>query len=451
MLKRLLILAMVLMVAAPAAAEGPRWEEPAVQLAKEIPLLASNKAYVSMYTGMWWDEYDALFDYFAEQTWQKPLCDVYLYSDMEHLSALMESEGTPMDEETRAAMAEMLPQMISVQLLGPAPGMDAMIVSSALQSSLRYIDPQQQDGQMLFIRFFEDGDPLLYALSAHDGAVILNCSVYVDEQKIRQLQSDSAAVVPYASLNDAVVILTEENEASLGASLSDCRSAQDVSGWMAQQGMRGVLASDAPVTMDVPWPVLEGANRAHKAVALARLTAERLGSVQIQMMTGGEERIMNMLTVWAAGDYSQPRLALHVPLDARTLGPMLWDFPGTVALAADAEDPAVRMAEEMLPGSLGCSLIARASGEAALAASSMGSYAGMYADPEQEDGMGMYLLLYEGGRAMQVAWIARNGVVTLTSGYLALPALAECKTEADVSLLTISMGLPLAFTEVEID
>lgn len=459
-MKRILLLLLALLLALPTAmAEQPLMEHYAAQLAQELPQLARNPNYAQIY-GVWNDKQKTLLAQYAQHTWQHPAHDVYLSIDKAGIADFLAEQGIATEGFTAAYLDEFALSVISMQVQPMLTSSDALVVSSILANGIHYTDPAQEDGCLAFIRFFDDGAPLLYMLDAADGAVALSCMVLMED--VPQPALDVQITV-YGDVGDFLTELIGENEVKIvwpaqeempqeeaNLLLADCRNAEDVNSWMQAQETLGVIATDEPVLMAGAAALPQGANHAETAVLLAQATAQRMGDPAVQSEYGTNTEINQRLNTWAANDYSQPRLMVALPIKAETHASMVMGPSALMVLAQDEEGPAARQVKGMLPASL-CSFLNAPSSVTELAASSMAAWGGMYPAPDQPDGIGMYFLFYEGGHVMAVSWLAENSVMIMQANYLAMPGLSECETATDVSLLLMSKGIPMACTEIPID
>lgn len=401
MLKRMLLIALSVLLALPAMAEGALLEDHAARLAQEIPLLVGNEAYVRMYAGPFWEGDEALI----AGTWQSPAGDAYLSVDEAALEAMLSAgalsvSGLPED---------LLPSLVSAAVMKLAAYEDFVAVSVG-RADAAYLDAAQPDGVMMFVRFYHDGLPLLFSCSANDGAVLL-----------------TAAVMPVlAGVTDATSL--QARLAELGASF--------------------VVVTQTPawIVGDV-FTDLTGTTMPQRAVALACEAARRMGDPQYRGPYCMGMPIEETVTRWSTGDYTQPRLMVQPALDVRVHGQAVWGMESALVLA-DAESPAARQLGRMLYGSWFGGLTQSATDAIAAASTGVGAF---YADPAQPDGNGAYILCYEGGHAMLVHWHAQGGVVELVAEYLPVPGLAACQSAADVSMWLTRNASPVVCSGVEID
>jgi len=169
------------------------------------------------------------------------------------------------------------------------------------------------------------------------------------------------------------------------------------------------------------------------------------------MMTS-DSQIAHGLTEWGEGDFTRPSLVVEVPVSAQTHGTSIWGPSTANALAAAAaDDPARRMLEMQAPDLLMSSVMNARLRAQEIAQVSISSYGGMYADPAQPDGAGMYLLLYEDGYPVSVSWASMNGSAVMQAKIVPLDELAGCRTAAEVSLWFMSKGIPVVCREIPMD
>ena len=458
MLKRMLLLLLALLLALPAAAEEPLLEQYAAQAAQELPLLAGNEHFAALYTGYWDDGVHELLAGYAAQTWQRPIRDVYLGVDEAELDAMIKAKGVKLDESTEEYLNWQIPMLVYSQLTFNR-SYEALIAGAIVGTTLRYTDPAQPEGMMAFIRFFEDGDPLLYSINCVDGAVALSCGVLPEDE-----QSDDVQVKIYgadmsdelmAELIEQGVMTIQEippEEQAEKLAIADCSSAEDVNRWLKEREIMCVIASDEPIVLDVKQGIEKGATHAETAIRLVEQSAQRIGDQELMLLMTGDVQMTQQLSLLGSGDYSRPRLMVEVPVEVKTHGSLVWGMSATMALAAAEEgDPALRAMRWMLPDALINSLVNAQLRAEDMALLSISTYGGMYADPDHPDGNGMYLLLYEDGHTVCVTWACQNGAAVMQAKFLTLRGLSECQTAMDVTLWLMQQGIPVVCNEIPIN
>lgn len=452
MLKRLLLILLALLLALPAVAEEPLLEQYAAQAAGEFKQLAGTRWYAELYTGVGYG-YDRMSDLlagYAAQGWQNPTHDVYLSVDEDAVMTMLIAEaGSELDEATLTYVRQQMPMLISAQLPMINTSYEALMLGQMMWTNLRYTDPAQPEGLMTFIRFFEDGDPLLYSVNCADGAVALSCCILpeIDQAETEQVKIWGSDI-PDELLEQGMFVIQDMPPEETKPVLAECRNAADVNLWLQHHGVMFVAATEAPILMPAQNVLEKGSTQAETAVILARKAMERIGNLEIMLMMTSDAQIAHGLTEWGEGDFTRPSLMVEVPVSAQTHGTSIWGPSTAKALAAAAaDDPARRMLEMQAPDLLMSSVM-----NARLRAQvSISSYGGMYADPAQPDGAGMYLLLYEDGYPVAVSWASMNGSAVMQAKIVPLDELAGCRTAAEVSLWFMSQGIPVVCSEIPMD
>ena len=69
-------------------------------------------------------------------------------------------------------------------------------------------------------------------------------------------------------------------------------------------------------------------------------------------------------------------------------------------------------------------------------------------NPDQPDGLGMYIFVYEDGRAACALWCAADGLVDMSAMPLPVEEIAECRSAAALTLWFGTHYTPMAFAEV---
>ena len=407
MLKRIVLIALAVLLALPAAAETALLESHAALLAGEIPQLLGNEAYVRMYiAGPFLQENEAL-NALAACAWQKPTGDAYLSVDDAALADLLAGGELGVSELPQ----ELLPALLSATVMN-LDAYEDFFVSTVSRTGVSYLDAAQPDGVTMFVRFYEDGRPLLFSCTANGGAVLL-----------------SAAIVPgMEGVTDA---------ASLQAEL-------------AERGARFIRVTEAPARMEGGIPVITGLTKPQRAAALAQAAASRMADPAYRGLYGMGMSIEETVAAWSTGDYARPCLMVEPALNVRSHGPRIWGADA-LAVLADAESPAARQLESQICRSWFAALASGAGNNMTAVAAATTALGGFYADPSEPDGSGAYILCYDGGHAMLVCWHAENGVVEMVAEYLPVPELAACRSAQEVSLWMIENASPVVCAGVEID
>lgn len=417
MRKWLLMLMSLLLLAAPALAEDALLEDCTVQLAQDLPAIMDNAAYTEIYLPAVFKEAVAdQFGQYSAYTWEKPLFDVYLSVDRAALESMLGEQGITVTEDTRTRMQQLLPTMMCSLMQTYSDEYDVLL-SNLLQCTRFYADPARPDGTMAFIRFFEDGMPLLYLVDAQDGAVLAGVNALLHAEE-----------------------------------LAACQNAQDVQRWMDANGKKVLVASDEPVLMQLTQAECAGSTMSERALGLVPELLAAMNDEAYSQLLGLGESAPNVLQGWAAGDYARPRLMAQAELNLEAHGAMLLGNNGTLPLA-DGDSAVARSLRQMLAGTAYSQLLIQQIDDGYQTLSIATSITAMarYADPQQPDGTGMYILLYDGGHAIWVSWYAENGVVVLNASYLPAEDVAECQSVAELTTKLTALGLPVEMTGVAID
>lgn len=435
-----LLTTLMMLLALPGLAEQPTMLERADALAAELPGFATMELYGVLDGGLFDPGAEEAIAQAAAMTWREPVATVYLSADMEQAIAEERGQGVEVDTDMLAFVEPMLAPAIGNAVVASVSGdsWTAMTLSNVLASDTRYNDPTQPDGAMVFLRFYEDGAPVIFSVNATGGAVVMTCCALMEVEEAR--------AVVFTQASGVTVIPAEE----AGQPLAVCRSAADVQAWL-DAGERGfVKASDEPAVLPLAGMTMTGGTLTENVMQLAAETGRRMGVPAMAMQTDVAE-INQRLSEWAAVDYAAPCMMLTAQPDLKTFAPMVWGSPAYPLLDA-GDERIVRTLEESLHAQMFFGLVARQRDVQTIAAVSMSSFAGLWADPAMEDGTGMALLLYEDADcAMFVSWSARAGVVTLQSMCLPLPELARCETATEAALFLAGRGMPLKLTEIPLN
>lgn len=415
MMKRIMLLMLALLLAIPAAAEGTLLEGYASQLTQDIRLQIADESYVALYTGGFSEPVSRPLQWLSECSWQQPIRDVYLSIDMNALNAALTMPNEWASEGMSMILPEYLPALARYAV-APPTSPEHMIITRIATADMTYIDPAQPDGVMMFIRFYADGHPALFTVSAKDSAVALKAEVPV-----------CLIGMPEGEEVEALREYLEEN------------------------GMAFVQLREEPVLLSTGgFPEVQGATLVQRAVSLAEEAGRRMADPSRRAVFGLTEAQDALIAGWAMADYAAPCMMVIPELDVRVHAMTVWGERALPVLAA-ADSPSARRLEEMFPGSWFGALLNRFdTGDGVVAANATTTEA-FYADPEQPDGLGVYLLTYAGGRMMMVSWVAENGVVSMSAQYLPLPDLALCMSATDMSMWFMRYAVPVVCTEVAID
>lgn len=417
MLKRICLLLMALMLAVPAFADEPVWDLQAARLARELPQLARNETYVGICGGYiivrtHKEQLDAL----AAQTWTQPLRDVYLSVDMDAVRSMIEAQDASGDmlalfDETTAYVQGMLPGSLMIQALGD----EDVMMMLALQNHLYFVDEQEPDGTAYFIRFYADGAPMFFQRSAKDGIGFLNCYPLMD------------------------------------AALAGCASAADVQEWLAAAGIPQLLvAHDEPQCF-----ALYGKSGTDGSKDLDRMAFDLLQSLPDhvndplwQSILQESEFSQDVVASWRHAGDEAPVLMAHTQLDAQVQAHYLWGID-VVELMKDEKNPARRLLRASVPMNVAGRLILRKASDVDYVTAVNMNVGSICYNPDQPDGMGIYIFVYEDGRAACALWSATDGIVDMSAMPLPIEVIAECRSAAELSLWFATHHTPpLAFTEV---
>ncbi|MBR3763190.1 MAG: hypothetical protein IKK57_01390 [Clostridia bacterium] len=376
------------------------------RLAGELPQLLGNEAYADIFTGAWTMDFDAAIEALAQNAWQHPSHTVYLGCD--DLRLLTEL-GAP-----ESAVEAMRPYLVTaiVTLVRDDASYDAMLLNRIGQNSDFFVDADMPDGAIVFLRFYEDGPPLIGVAAANNGAV-----------------SVSVGVVSGAD------------------DLSLCRTASDVQAWLDARGMAYILASETPVMLPVSAVDTAGDAEPARAASLARICAGQMSDAAWLQARGAADAGVNPVD---ADLYDSLRLAVYMELDLHTQGMVCFGGSVPVALASD-DGPVERRLSLNLPNTYMLHLVSNYGGVVEILTMSTSMVETLYADPERADGTGAYLFFYEGGGAAVVNFLARDGVVCMNAMLTPLDGLSGCQSATDVSLWLARRTVPAVCTEVNVE
>lgn len=415
MLKRLLLILLALLLAVPAAADGALLDGYAAQLTQDIRLQIANESYVAMYTGGFNEGVSRPLKWLSECTWQQPTHDVYLSIDMDALNAALAEPNEWASEGMSTILPEYLPALARYAVVPPTTPED-MLIGSIASAGVTYIDPAQPEGVMMFIRFYTDGHPVLFTASAKGSAVVLTAEVPV--------------CLIGMPAGEEVAALQE---------------------YLEKTGMAFVRPSQEPVLLSSGgFPEVQGATMVQRAASLAEEAGRRMADPERRAVFGLTETQDSLIAGWAEADYAVPQLAVIPELDVKTHGAPLWGM-NAVKVLADEGSPAARQLSGKLYGSYFGALLNRYGGVDTVVAANATTVQTFFADPAQPDGMGAFLLSYEGGHMMLVSWIAQNGVVDMGAQYLPLPELAACGDPTEMFMWFVMNASPVVCTGVGIE
>ena len=416
MLKRICLLALALMLAVPALADTPVWEAHAARLAQELPQLAVNETYIEIYGGYFFVlTYKEALDELAAQTWTQPLRDVYLSVDMDALDRMAEAEN-PSDEllalyeQSKEYVQGMLPGSLMMQALDN----EGILIMSSLQNHLYFLDAQEPDGTAYFIRFYADGTPMFFLHATHDGVGSLQCYPLPD------------------------------------AALAECTSAADVQAWLAAADIPQLLvAHDEPQRF-----ALYEMYEADGSKGLDRMACDLVQGLpahvndplwQTVLMQGNLST--DILAAWMHAGDEAPVLMAHTQLDAQVQALNMWGL-NAAALMMEEESPAQRLLRSDVPMNVASGLILREAGEMAYVTAMNMNVGSVCYNPDQPDGLGMYIFVYEDGRAACAVWHAEDGFVDMSAMPLPVAEIAECRSAAALTMWFGTHYTPMAFAEV---
>lgn len=396
---------LLLWTALPVAAEGlpERAEDVIARLAGELPLLLGNGAYVDIYTGAWVEDFDPAISALARNTWQQPICTVYLSCDEERLLT-----ETGVGAEAADVMRPYIPQVL-VSLVRGNMEHDAMLINTIGQNSDHYVDESMPEGTIVFLRFYADGAPLIGVVTAYRGAVSVSMGVIAGSDGLEQ-----------------------------------CRTVAEVQAWLDARGMGGILAGEAPVMLPVPAAAVNGDTEPARAADLARLCVAQMAHPLYLMARDPAEVIGYQIK---PEEYDTLRLALYTELELRTHGILCYAGSVPLALANDSGAVERRLTQRLTGSCLGM-LVSRYGGMKETLAMSVSTVETFYADPAREDGTGVYMFFYEGGGAVMVSVTASNGVVGMSAQLMPLAELARCQSALEASLWFAGKGFPFVCAEV---
>ena len=416
MLKRICLLVLALMLAVPALADTPVWEAHAARLAQELPQLAVNETYIEIYGGYFFVlTYKEALDALAAQTWTQPLRDVYLSVDMEALDRMAAAENPSEDllalyEQSKEYVQGMLPGSLMMQALGN----EGILIMSSLQNHLYFVDGAEPDGAAYFIRFYADGTPMFFLHATHDGVGSLQCYPLPD------------------------------------AALAECTSAADVQAWLAAADIPQLLvAHDEPQRF-----ALYEMYEADGSKGLDRMACDLVQGLpahvndplwQTVLMQGNLST--DILAAWMHAGDEAPVLMAHTQLDAQVQALNMWGL-NAAALMMEEESPAQRLLRSDVPMNVASGLILREAGEMAYVTAMNMNVGSVCYNPDQPDGLGMYIFVYEDGRAACAVWHAEDGFVDMSAMPLPVEEIAECRSAAELTLWFGTHYTPMAFAEV---
>lgn len=397
-----LMVVALLLTALPAFAQEPSLlEQNAARLATGMPQMATNEAYLkTLGVTLTEDVQDALAVY-GTGTWQEPLLTVWLGYDADMLNVLSSSYGMDVD-----SLVALMPDLVA--LLGSRMIVaEDVMVASALLNSIGYVDPTQPDGTMIFLRIYADGAPLIYRVTANDGAVWMTCGA-----------------VCSADL------------------LATCRTLEDVEGWLRYMNPPIVTVHAEPVLLPDSGAGLTGENLLMQVAQLADMSLGKWQDPGYLMVMGTNEVDLPAERV-PVGDL---RMAVRVELDVGTHAAPLLGLEAVEAMKTGGE-PVARRFRQMLPAAWASALVAQRS---MLALSMMNATTAWSIVPAADGGEAacVYLLFYGDADVVSVACVAENGVATLQAQYLLLPELALCQNAAEVALWLAECAVPAVCTEV---
>ena len=415
MLKRICLLALALMLAVPALADTPVWEAHAARLAQELPQLAVNETYIEIYGGYFFVlTYKEALDALSAQTWTQPLRDVYLSVDMDALDRMAEAEN-PSDEllalyeQSKEYVQGMLPGSLMMQALDN----EGILIMSSLQNHLYFLDAQEPDGTAYFIRFYADGTPMFFLHATHDGVGSLQCYPLPD------------------------------------AALAECTSAADVQAWLAAADIPQLLvAHDEPQRF-----ALYEMYEADGSKGLDRMACDLVQGLpahvndplwQTVLMQGNLST--DILAAWMHAGDEAPVLMAHAQLDPQVQAHYMWGLEAAALMME--ESPAQRLLRSSVPMNVASGLILREAGDMEYVTAMNMNVGNVCYIPDQPDGMGMYIFVYEDGRAACAVWHAEDGFVDMSAMPLPVEEIEECRSAAALTMWFGTHYTPMAFAEV---
>lgn len=416
MLKRICLLVLALMLAVPALADTTVWEAHAARLAQELPQLSVNETYIEIYGGYFFVlTYKEALDALSAQTWTQPLRDVYLSVDMEALDRMAAAEKPSEEllalyEQSKEYVQGMLPGSLMMQALDN----EGILIMSSLQNHLYFLDAQEPDGTAYFIRFYADGTPMFFLHATHDGVGSLQCYPLPD------------------------------------AALAECTSAADVQAWLAAADIPQLLvAHDEPQRF-----ALYEMYEADGSKGLDRMACDLVQGLpahvndplwQTVLMQGNLST--DILAAWMHAGDEAPVLMAHTQLDAQVQVLNMWGL-NAAALMMEEESPAQRLLRSSVPMNVASGLILREAGEMVYVTVVNMNVGSVCYNPDQPDGLGMYIFVYEDGRAACAVWHAEDGFVDMSAMPLPVAEIAECRSAAALTMWFGTHYTPMAFAEV---
>lgn len=416
MLKRICLLLLALMLAVPALADTPVWETQAARLARELPQLAGSETYIDIHGGFFFNRnYKDVLDALASQTWTQPLRDVYLSVDLDALRVMMAEENASPDMMALFAQTEehvqgMLPYSLMMQALGN----EGLLIMSSLQNHLCFLDAQEPDGAAYFIRFYADGTPMFFQHATHDGVGFLQCYPLPD------------------------------------AALAECTSAADVQAWLAAADIPQLLvAHDEPQRF-----ALYEMYEADGSKGLDRMACDLVQGLPAhvndplwQSVLQESEFSQDIVAPWMHAGDGAPVLVAHAQLDPQVQAHYMWGLEAATLMME--ESPARRLLRSSVPMNVAGRLILQRNSDLAYVTAVNMNVSSICCIPDQPDGMGMYIIVYEDGRAACALWSAADGIVDMSAMPLPVEAIAECRSAAELSVWFAAHHTPpLAFAEV---
>lgn len=402
-----LLTAAMLMLCVPAMAMTPPRELCAQYLAQELRELAASVYYPQTVAGSMAAELADDLTTYAACTWEQPTLTVYITCDAAALAQMLAPLGL---EPTDALGAEAAIAAIR-SVISPATDAETAALKAILTAQYSCLDAQIPNGMAVCLRFFADGAPIMYQLTAQDAVVSMAASVAVN-----------------------------------AGDLAECATAAQVQTCLDARAPGFFLVSEDVAVMPCQLFTPQGVNRAEKAVSLAQELGRQLADPALPELYGLSEAQQAFLADWAAGDYAAPRMVLQLELDPAVHASVPWGFAGQFAMM---EGSAVqRRLLRALPGSFMGAVTTRLCTPPESIAASVVQVRTIFGDLRGADGTGVYLLLYEGGHAMMVVWTAEIGVTTMTASYLPLPGLAACADAEAASIWLSSALAPVLCTPV---
>lgn len=403
-MKRMMtILTALLLWCMPASAQTPAWELAATQLEQEMALLLEGENYTRLFAG-WWEEFEPWQEKLETYTWQRPTCTVFITCDDAALAAVAADAGVTEPDET--LLGEVGAWVVrTICRMGPS------VVHSVLTGHVLYIDPSQPDGAMIFLRFYEDGAPILFVTTAQGGAVCMEATVLATDWGLED----------FASVSGVQLVLDDSQP-----------------GLMVASGERRVIA----------WPPFtpEGATDAQRSASLAQELMRRMGDPAYWSAYGVWGDYLTVMSAWAKGDFSAPRMTLKLEVDAATHALAVWGDWGALAMTENAAIQ--RRLSRTLPLAFEDKLVSMSATADEFSAAYMIDASAMYADSAHAEGSDTYLLLYDGGHAVLVNVWSEHGAVQMSARYLPLPELAACQSAAEVSMWLTEAVAPVTCIEV---